>query len=569
VTEALSVVEFGPFRFDRAKGVLWRGGELVRVAPKALDLLAVLLATPGELVTKEEMLRKAWPDAAVEEANLSVNVSILRRALGDRPDGRPWIETVPRRGYRFAGVVTAAAAAPRALAVLPFRPLHASEEDEALGLGMADAVITRLAATGRVVVRPTTSIRRYVGADADPREVGRTLQVDAVLDGRLQKDGARLRVTAQLLPATGAAPLWADAFEAELQDLFAVQDRVAERLAAALALEMTADERRRLSRRHTESLEAYRAYTRGRYFWTRFSPASMASAVACFQEAAALDDRYALPHAGLADAFVIAGFSGLMPPREAWDEAARAAAHARELDDRLPEAYVSSAYVRLFRDWDWSGAERDLRRALELDPRSAAAHLWHGLYLDLRGRLDEASAAIARAVDLDPLSLVASALLCLQHFLRGEHAAQLREGRRTVELDPHQLVGQWALGLALAASGDVEGAVVAHRRSLEAVEGASVMKPVLARSLALAGRAEEARALLRELEDDAAGFVSPYQRATVHIALGEGAAAIALLRRACDLRDPWAVLLGVDPMLAPLRGDPELRAMAAEVTEVR
>src|SRR5262249_48853367 len=168
----------------------------------------------------------------------------------------------------------------------------------------------------------------------------------------------------------------------------------------------------------------------------------------------------------------------------------------------------------------------------------------------------------------DPLSLVPSALLCLQHFLRGDHAAQVREARRTVELDPHQLVGQWALGLALAASGDTEGAVVAHRLALEAVEGAPAMKPVVARSLALAGRAEEARALLRELEDDA-GFASPYQRATVHIALGEGAAAIALLRRACEVRDPWAVWLGVDPMLAPLRGDPELRAMVAEVTEVR
>src|SRR5262249_9169457 len=161
---------------------------------------------------KEELLRKAWPDAAVEEANLSVNVSILRRALGDRLDGRPWIETVPRRGYRFAGGVTAAPAAPHAPAPLPFPPLHASPADEARGLGMADAVITRLAATGRVVVRPTTAIRRYVGADPDPREVGKALQVDAVLDGRLQRDGPRLRVTAQLLPATGAAPLWADAF---------------------------------------------------------------------------------------------------------------------------------------------------------------------------------------------------------------------------------------------------------------------------------------------------------------------------------------------------------------------
>jgi DNA-binding winged helix-turn-helix (wHTH) protein/Flp pilus assembly protein TadD len=566
VSESPAVFEFGPFRFDGAKGVLWRGGEIVRVSPKALDLLAVLLEPPRDLVTKEELLRRVWPDAFVEEANLSVNVSILRKTLGRRLDGRPWIETVPRRGYRFAGEVKAAAAAPHVLAVLPFRPLQPSEENELLGLGMADALITRLAATGRVVVRPTSAIRPYVGAEPDPREVGRSLRVDAVLDGRLQRDGTRLRVTAQLLPTSGTAPLWADSFDAGLADLFAVQDRVAERLASALALEMTADERRRLSRHHTESLEAYRAYTRGRHFWTRFAPAWMGKAVDCFQDAAALDPAYALPHAGLADAFLVAGFSGLMPPREAWAEAARAAAHARELDDQLSEAHISSAYLRLFQDWDWRGAERHLLRALELHPHSPAAHQWHGLYLDLRGRLGEASAAIARAVDLDPLSLVASALTGLQHFLEGDYARQLQQARRTVELDPHQFVGHWALGIALAAAGDPEGAVAAHRRALELVEGAAVMKPVLARSLALAERHEDARALLLELEGDEAGFVSPYQRATVHVALGEKKLALALLRRGCDERDPWAVWLRVDPMLAPLRGDATFQSMVAEVS---
>ena len=562
VTDRPSLLEFGPFRLDAQRRLVWKGDTLLEVPPKAAELLAALASEAGEVVPKDELLRRVWPDTFVEEANLSVNVSILRKALGEQPDGRAWIQTVARRGYRFLGAVRAQAKAPRSLAVLPFRSLGTDEADDALGLGMADALITRLAATGRVAVRPTGTVRRFASPDVDPVEAGRQLGVDAVVDGRLQRSGSRLRLTVQLVPTAGGAPLWADHFDEEFTHLFAVEDTVAERVAAALVAELSTEERQRLGRRQTESLEAYQAYCRGRFFWGRFSRPWVEKAMLSFHEATAHDPRYALPHAGLADAFLVAGFAGALPPREAWALAAESSRQALALDDRIPEPHVSAGFLRLLQDWDWDGALRELRRAIELAPDSTAPHQWLGLVLDLRGHGDEAARTLRRAEELDPLSLVVSALVGLHHAFAGEHEAELAQARRTLELDPHQFLGHWAVGSALSNLGRHDEAVGEHRLALDLAEGTPFMKPVLARSLALAGRADEARALLGP-EGPAA--TSPYQAATVHLALGETSRALELLALAADERDPWIVLLAVDPLLRPLRGQPAFEELVRRV----
>jgi DNA-binding winged helix-turn-helix (wHTH) protein/Flp pilus assembly protein TadD len=511
-----SILEFGPYRVDARRRLVFRGDELLDVPPKAAELLAVLAAEAGEVLPKEDLLRRVWPDTFVEEANLSVNVSILRRALGDQPDGRPWIQTVPRRGYRFLAEVRAqAAAAPRSLAVLPFRSLGGDEADDALGLGMADALITRLAATGRVAVRPTGTVRRFAQGDVDPLAAGRQLEVDAVLDGRLQRSGARLRLTLQLVSVSAGAPLWADRFDEEFTHLFAVEDKVAERVAAALAAGLSPEERRRLGRRPTESLEAYQAYCRGRFFWGRFSRPWVEKAMACFYEAAALDPRYALPHAGLADAFLVAALAGALPPGEAWALAGESSERALALGADIPEPHVSAGFLRLFRDWDWDGAERELRLAVDLAPESTAPHQWLGLVLDLRGRREEAASALRRAQEGDPLSVVGLALAGLHAAFGADHEGELANARRALELDPHQLLGHWAVGGALQNLGRHDEALEEHRRAFDLAPDSAFVRPVLARSLALAGRADDARALV------AAAQASPYQLATVHLALGE------------------------------------------------
>jgi DNA-binding winged helix-turn-helix (wHTH) protein/tetratricopeptide (TPR) repeat protein len=551
--------EFGPFRLDTRRRLLWQGDALLQVPPKAVDLLAALLAEPGQVVPKEELLRRVWPDTFVEEANLSVNVSILRKALGEGPEGE-WIQTVARRGYRFVGRVASSSDAPRTLAVLPFRPLHGPEADEGLGVGLADALIARLASVGRLVVRPTTAIRRFAGPDVDPGEAGRQLRVDAVLDARYRRAEGRLLVSAQLLPVGGSSPVWAERFDEAMTDVFAVEDAIAQRLAAALVVELTADERRRLAHRHTESVAAWQAYARGRYFWARLARPWLEKATASFEEAARLDPAYALPHAGLADVYLAAGLAGGLPAALAWSLAAQAADRARQRDPQLPEAHVTAGFLRLFEHWDWRGAEAEFLRAVELAPASVVPHQWLGLLLGLRGRFAEGRRALDRAAEIDPLSTIVAALQGLLLAFEGRHEEEVARQRHTLELDPQNVLGRWALGAALLnLPGRGEEAVAELRQAVTLSEGAPFLRPVLARALAVAGRTADARAEL------AASDASAYQRAAASLALGEPAAAVSLLAAAAEARDPWVVALPLDPALRPLRGDAAFDALVRRV----
>jgi TolB-like protein/Flp pilus assembly protein TadD len=556
------MVSFGPYRLDRGKRVLWKGSDLVPLPPKALDLLLALVEHQGDVVRKQDLMEQVWPDTFVEEANLSVNVSALRKALGDGPEGQPYIQTVPRRGYRFVAPGASPGAGIPALAVLPFQNLTPAAEDEYLGVGIADALITKLGRLGRLVVRPTSSVLKYAAAPADPRVAGRELKVDSVLTGTLQRDKARLRVSVQLVAVDTGSPAWGDTFEEPLTSLFAVQDAAADRVARALELELRPREKEGLARRHTEDVGAYRAYLKGRYFWTRFTGPWLEKALAAFQEAAEADPSYALPHAGLADAYLVLGFSGLLPPRDVWPMASASARRALELDESLPEAHVSLGYVALFQDWDWTAAGRELDRALALAPNSPAAHHWHGLFLDMQGRVPEAEAEIARAQELDPLSLVGSALAGFQHYLRGSGDAEMAQWQATVDLDPNHFLGHWGLGLALQGRGRHDDAVAEHETAQRLAGDVPLVRPVLARSLALAGRRRDARALLKE---PPGAHTSAYQRATVHVALDEVDRALGCLERAGEERDPWMVWIKVDPMLSPLRRHPRFRALQKKV----
>lgn len=562
-SQGISKLEFGPFRLDAAKRVLWRAGQVVPLPPKALDLLIALVEQQGDVVTKDELMKRVWPDTFVEEANLSVNVSALRKVLGDQPGGRPYIETVSRRGYRFAAGDAPAAALP-SLAVLPFIAIGRGKDDAYLGAGLADALITRLGSTGRVVVRPTSAVLGY--ANRDPREAGRELQVDAVLEGKIQRQGSRLRVTVQLVPVAGPAPSWAETFDEEMTGVFALQDRIAEQVARALDLKLGAPERERLTRRHTEDVGAYQSYLKGRYFWSRFTGEWLEKAFAHFREAVEKDPEFCLPHAGLADAYLVLGFTGLVSPREAWPLAEEEARRALAKDETVAEAHVSLAYVRLFRDWDWARAGSELERAVAASPNSAAPRQWQGLFLDMRGRFDEARTAIARARELDPLSLVVTVLSAFQFYLAADHAREMEECRKAVELDPNHFLARWSLGLAFQHEGRHREAVAEHRKALKLSGASALMKPVLARSLALAGQRAEARKLLKELEratrETRAGS---YANATVHLALGDADAALACLEAATEERDPWLVLLKVDPMLGGLRGQRRFESLVRRV----
>jgi DNA-binding winged helix-turn-helix (wHTH) protein/tetratricopeptide (TPR) repeat protein len=552
--------EFGPFRLDPKKHVLWRGTEVVKLTPKALALLSALVEQQGDVVPKQDLMDRVWPDTAVEEANLSVTVSALRKALGTQPGGEPYIQTVPRRGYRFAAEVKGP---PKrlSLAVLPFRPLGGSEEDAPLGLGMADALISRLTPHADLAVCPTGTVRRYAELPTTPERAGAELGVDVVLDGTLQRQLGRLRLSVQLLPRIPKVEAWAEVFDEELTHIFAVQDSIAHKVAASL-LPHLRGQAPRPRQTHTPDLAAYEAYLRGRYFWTRLSGLGLERAYSCFQDAASKDPGYALPHAGLAQVYLVLGFSGLVAPESAWPQAREAAERALELEATLADAHVGLGYTTLLERGDWAGARRHLERARTLEPDSPVSQQWYGLLLALGGDIEAARAPIARARERDPLGLIANTLEILLHSLAREHERELELGRRLVELFPDQFVGHWSLGLACLHNGLAEEAVAEHRRALELAEEALFMKAVLAWTLAGAGERVEAERLLAELDAAAPErYVSEYQRATIEIALGRPERALERLERAIAQRDPWSLLLRVDPMLLPVRQEPRLETL--------
>ena len=431
---------FGPFELDAAKRLLLREGEPVPLTPKVFDTLLVLVENSGQVLEKDELMKKLWPDAVVEENNLNQCISTLRKALQESAGEHRYIVTIPGRGYQFvasvteppvdeagptapSGVVdhrwrltrnawivsvlaaasvmvmgylwravwpgrTAREARVRSIAVLPFKSLGLLEGDEYLGLGLADALITRLGNVPGTLVRPTSSVVRYTDPSLDPVAAGRQLKVDSVLDGKIQRSGDRIRLTVQLLRVDDGAPLWADRFDESFTDIFSVQDSISEQVTRALLLRLTAPEKQRVTRRYTANAEAYRAYLKGRYYWSKSTPEGLDKAIEAFQQAIEIDPNYALAYAGLADCYVFGSGLG-RPLRERVPKARAAIEKALKIDDGLAEAYAPQAYIKLSYDWDWEGAERDFKRAIDLNPSYATARQWYAECLSFQGRSED------------------------------------------------------------------------------------------------------------------------------------------------------------------------------------
>ncbi len=578
---AVHVYEFGPFRLDVAKQRLLRDGVIVPVTAKVFQILLVLVERGGELVEKEELIERVWPDRFVEEGNLTQNISVLRRLLGESAEARDYIVTVPRRGYRFVADVRkitkaeaplssasdAAPARPRpvidgssgagapTLAVLPFKLLINSEGDEYLGVGLADALITRLSNVRQIVVRPTSAVLKYAGAVEEVMAAGRALGVASVLEGSVRRAGQRLRVTVQLVCVEDGRALWADKLDEPFTDLFTVEDRIAERVAAALALQLTSAERALLAKRYTASPEAHEHYLKGRYYANRFTLDHFHKAIDAFNRALELDPDYALAYAGVAEAYFIAA-DLYLNPLEALQKVREAAAKAVQIDDELPEAHTYLATVLMNIDWDWAGAERGYQRAIALNPGYAPVHHWYGWLLIVLARLDEAIKELEAARRLDPLSIGVNWFLAAAYGFAGHFAASARQGEMLIELEPQLWVGHWVAGYAYGMMRQFDRAIAAFEQA-----GRLDQSPMIAGQLgcvyAMAGLRDEARATLDELKArSATAYVPPYYIALIHAALGEEDDAFDYLERAFEMRDGSLPLLKVDQRVDRLRDDP-------------
>ncbi len=556
-------LEFDGFTVDVENRLLLRAGRPVPLTPKAFDTLAALLERPGEVVTKEDLLARVWPGAFVEDAILTQNIYTLRKALQEAGGGRSYIETIPRRGYRFAGAapsgvpeVEPEAARIASLAVLPFQTIAGHADDAYLAFGLADALITRLSNLRSLSVRPTSAVRRFLGGEREPAEAGRLLQVDAVLDGTIRRSGDRLRIGVQLVSVRDDAPSWATRFDTRVTDLFALEDQISQELAEELQLRLSNQERDRLARRATRHPEAYDACLRGRYFWNRRTFEGLTKGIESFRKAIALDPELAAAYAGIADCQVLLPLYGALAPADVFPQAIAAAERALALDDSLAEAHTSLAYARFLFERRWEEAERGFRRALELAPGYATAHQWYAFLLAARGRHGEAVAAARRARDLDPLSLVINSDLGMVLCFARDPAAE-EQLRRTLELDGSFAYAHFELGFALQQQGRLDEAVAAFGQASRLARGNPVMQAVLGQALALAGRGDEARRILADLEELAGReFVEASLFAFLWTGLGEQERAIDCLEEACRQGSRFVPFLATWSVYDPLRDHP-------------
>lgn len=581
--ERRSVVayEFGPYRLLPGERRLLRRGEAVALTPKVFDTLLALVGHSDRLLAKDELMKMIWQDSFVEEGNLTQNIFILRKVLGESPQDHQYIVTIPGQGYRFVaevleirdeksafrypasgdeGAHATEVGATRdtltSLAVLPFMSLYSEGDQAYLGPGIADTLITRLSNIKRLTVRPTTAILKYIDTQPDPLRAGRELGVEAVLDGRIQRAGERLRVTMQLIRVRDGKTLWAEKFDEKLTDIFEVQDSISEQVMRALAVQLTSDEQKLLTKRYTESVEAFQLYIKGRHFWNKRTVADLRRGMACAQQAIDIDPTYTMAYIGLADTYnLLAGYAGLNP-KETFPKARAAALRAQEIDATLAEAEASLAFVAYRYEWNWPEAEGRFRRSIELRPDYPTAHHWYGEFLAAMGRYSESIRELERAQQLDPLSLPINTDLGQSLYFARRYREAIEQLQKTLEMGQEFVRAHMILGAAYAQQGMFAEAIAAHSTARDISDGNHLAVGGLGYTLAIAGRRDEAIEALRELERlSARVYVSPYTIALIHTGLGDYDRALEWLWKAYENRDVWLVWLRVNPGFDALHTD--------------
>ena len=517
--------EFGPYRLEPSTRRLLRGGAPVALTPKAFDTLLALVERRDRVVEKAELMKLVWPDSFVEEANLSQTIFVLRKTLGDAPDGRPYIDTVPRRGYRFGADVSEEGAKPEAapapsgkgrvpwiaaglvlavalalsgtswmrswsdrperiqsLIVLPFGDLSAGAEPGTLADSMSDALTTKLGQIGGLRVISRTSALTYRNTNKTVPQIGRELNVDAIVEGTVQRVGERVRLNLKLIHAQTDRTVWAQSYEQDVQHALDLHNAMARAIVGRTSVALTAAESARLAETTRVSPKVYESYLKGRYFWNRRSEPDMRQAIAHFEEAIQLDGSYAPAYAGLADSYALYGsYAWELPGGNPWPRAVDAAERALALDDDLADGHTSRARIALNYEMDWARTGAGYRRALELNPGYANAHHWYGYYLLLTGQLKEGESEIRRALELDPLSPIINANVGMAFYFGRDYDAAIAHWRKALEMHRNyrllftyvasaylgkrmypEAVAELEKGIALSGAGGLELALLAH-----------------------------------------------------------------------------------------------------------
>jgi TolB-like protein/Flp pilus assembly protein TadD len=451
------------------------------------------------------------------------------------------------------------------LAVLPLDDLSSGSQQGYFADGMTDALIARLAQIGSLRVISRTSVMRYRGTTKTLPEIARELHVDAVVEGAVLRSGSHVRISAQLIDAEEDRNLWANTYEREVGDVFALQRDLAEAIAGQVHVRLTAKERERLARADRVNPEAYDEYLKGRQEWSKRTKAGLEEARRHFLSAAEIDPRLGLAYAGLADVYVLLDLYSGLRADEALPRAEEAARKALEIDDQLAEAYPSLGMVKLYRRWDWAGAEADFKRAIELRPNYATAHHWYSIVLRGKGRFDEAVAQARLALELDPLSPIMNANLGDVYFFARRFDDAIRQHRIGRDLDPAFAPTHLYLGMAFAQNGEIDSAIVSCNTA-RTLAGGSYALGGLGYALARAGRRPEAERILKELEGiSARGQSVPFDMSLVWVGLAGADRALDWIEKACREQPSGVKDLGVDSRFDALRGTPRFRKILMQL----
>lgn len=560
--------QFGPFRLHIPNLLLFRADEPVRLTPKALQTLLVLIRNQGKVVHKDQLLEEVWQGTFVEEGILSRNIYDLRKVLGDVVRPNAYIETIPKRGYRFlppAELHTEDSGA-KSIAVLPFRPIGVEPEDRYLGLGLADAVITRLSNVRSLNLRPTSAVSRFADLEYDAVAAGKQLAVSSVLEGVLRKSGGQVRLTLQLVAIPGGESLWSTKLDEAATDVFKLEDSVAEQVSAALMLKVTAGERRLLKRRYSEVPEAYHSYLKARSCLRGPSREQLQSAIALYRRAIQKDPQFALPYAGLAVCYVLLAIFGSTRPDEVMPKAKEAAVQALRLEPTLQEAREALAFVRWHYEFAWTDAESELRKLVELFPNDSRTHLRCAMLLAELGRFEEAIAEARQSVELDPTSPIVQASAGMTLYLARRYDQAVAPCRRALGLDPNCFRGLWTLGLIYEQRGKYAAATQQFQKAAKVSNGSPEALASLAHAYAVSGRKREAARIMEDLESASKSrYISAAEMVAGYAGLGDADRAFECLFRAVEERSTYLCVTNVDPRMDAIRSDPRFRELLGRI----
>ena len=568
------IYQFGPFCLNAEERVLLREGRMVPLPAKAVRTLLVLLRNKGHVVEKDVLMEEVWPNEFVEEGNLAQNIFMLRKALGESVDGAKYIETVPRRGYRFLQAVTqsdddavATTAVPskefkgarrsdfHLIAVVPFVNAGGNRDLEHLSDGITESIINTLSQRRELRVIARNSVFHYKGKDLDARQIGRELRVDSVLLGTLHLIGEELTISTELIDVANGWQLFGRTYRRKFSEMLETQYEIANEISTAIQTDFKGVEERRRFRRYTVNPEAFRAYLKGRYHWNKYTKEGLEKAFEYFREAIDIDPIYPLAYTGLADSYFRLS-SQYLSPCLTLPKAKAAVLRALEIDSALPEAHALLGMVLMRYDWDWQGAECEFKKAISLNPSYSSAHQLYGVYLQSLGRFEEALHHIRLAQELDPLSLqiMVSLGMCLWAMRRYDEA--LKTLQETVEMDPYYYPTHLAIAVVQGQLGNFSEALEEFKKASQ-LNDIPLIMGFLGYAYAASGNVDEARRVLEEMQKQRnERYVSAYAIALVYAGLAEYDLAFEWLGIACEDRDEFLTWgLGIDPRLDGLRSD--------------